>query len=606
MRIFWQLLSHAAKSHAIRPIPKLPVKLSQPTLPVTVKVSPNVSKKQTKKKVQLAVASVSNLKQNSGDHGPQVSNKELESAKPTTTEATTADEKTLTDSHLSAGSAKKKVEKVKTKRRKSKTKLKTGPLPVKKNLSESKQSEEKKICGRKSGGNKKKDKFKPVTGIVDVLGGLPLFFANHKTVDVDGTPIEIIYRDLSIQARANVKKLHTEVEDDYKGSRFVNYDEIVAAGGSGYELNSDSSEIHVGLICRESKSLVTHLLKLESAATRNFTNRTACEVLNSIGSSLVYEHLIKWCFFGNQNMDEIAHKFRLKCSKLRLKKCNGGEKETDDGKKNVSYYVGAFPINQFLAMLYLEKKDHEQVLFQYLEPGVDFRSETELNILHGKEANALFEFLETSTQTLNMNLFGQTAKHTFMSPLPKRLPSIPKFQQKWSYDLTRISLHYPVWYHKNASAEYQSIGQSVKGLDALGDTILKRYSAEFLIGYHQRNRKFAFSMDDVHFLNSNILFTRLCLSYKLHEGVTGKTKTMWEKAITTMNHDKVNELMGDMFERLVGVSHIDDHLKCKEWVFGIYECVVQNLMTEKDGVEIIDKRKYLKLYKYHINNSTMY
>ncbi|KAI3402599.2 hypothetical protein KGF56_004691 [Candida oxycetoniae] len=311
------------------------------------------------------------------------------------------------------------------------------------------------------------------------------------------------------------------------------------------------------------------------------------DLLDALGTGSKHKPLSLYqCFVKND------------CKKIRFQQIEESE---------LVVFTGFTPVNVFAAMVYLEDKDYDYLILKFLTPIAD-RNELEKifnnELFINEYIEKVSQFLSSNQIALDLTLFAQVTKSPFLITLPNKLPPIPKFHNQILYKFFGISLVVPDFelYEKN-----KTLKRLVENLDVLGDTVLKRYSAEFLIHYSKMNPNFKWNMDDLHFLNTNIIFNRLSLAYKLHEGVTNvKYREYMRKIITEKSLDIANEMLGDIFERLVAILYLDEPETCRNWMFEIYNCILENLKTTKQKVEFIDKQKYLTLYQYHLKNSTMY
>ena len=438
---------------------------------------------------------------------------------------------------------------------------------------------------------------------------------------------------------------------DYTGFKFFNYDELSALGTGGYELELlDQTQSRIYLINIEKDHLEAEKvyrwtnpsLQLTLLETKNFCNRTSVMALQRIGKLLVEEYVTRWCFFSKATVHAIVNRVKKQCEQYRLHQIN------NELRNPLSVqYTGFNAVYVFLGMMYLEDLNYERLISKIVAPTAKENSLKMVfhkNLLIDKYLLDIGAKIRLMSATLDNKIFSQIRRPPLLTSLPYKLPPIPKYSDSRMYHFLQYSLLAVAYNHGSRgsgrgrngrsrisgsdSDSYSGNGKGVKGeayhttlkdsskleklaikLDKYGDAVLSRFSTEFLIQLLKQNPNFCWNTDDLFFLNTNVIFSRLSFAYSLHEAIDNQEhRRLVEQKISLSHLNEANEILGDLFERLVAVTYIQDPERCREWVFKIYECILMNLKTRKRGDvhEFIDKKKFLELYRYHLRTSTMY
>ncbi|EDK44115.1 hypothetical protein LELG_02294 [Lodderomyces elongisporus NRRL YB-4239] len=438
---------------------------------------------------------------------------------------------------------------------------------------------------------------------------------------------------------------------DYTGFKFFNYDELSALGTGGYELEFlDQTQSRIYLINIEKDDLevkkiytwTNPSLLLTLPETKNFCNRTSVLALQRIGKLLVEEYVTRWCFFSKATVHSIVNRVKKQCEQYRLHQINN-----ELGNSLSVQYTGFNAVYVFLGMMYLEDLNYERLISKIVAPTAKENSLKMVfhkNLLIDKYLLDIGAKIRLMSATLDNKIFSQIRRPPLLTSLPYKLPPIPKYSDSRMYHFLQYSLLAVDYNHgfrgsgggrsrrsRNSGSDsdsYSGNGKGVKGdayhmtlkdsfkleklaikLDKYGDAVLSRFSTEFLIQLLKQNPNFRWNTDDLFFLNTNVIFSRLSFAYSLHEAIDNQEhRRLVEQKILLSHLNEANEILGDLFERLVAVTYIQDPERCREWVFKIYECILMNLKTRKRGDvhEFIDKKKFLELYRYHLRTSTMY
>lgn len=443
---------------------------------------------------------------------------------------------------------------------------------------------------------------------------------------------------------------------DYTGFKFFNYDELSALGTGGYELEFlDQTQSRIYLINIEKDDLevkkiytwTNPSLLLTLPETKNFCNRTSVLALQRIGKLLVEEYVTRWCFFSKATVHSIVNRVKKQCEQYRLHQINN-----ELSNPLSVQYTGFNAVYVFLGMMYLEDLNYERLISKIVAPTAKenaLKMVFHKNLLIDKYLLDIGAKIRLMSATLDNKIFSQIRRPPLLTSLPYKLPPIPKYSDSRMYHFLQYSLLAVDYNHgsrgsggvrsrrsRNSGSDSSGVGSSsggsngkgVKGdayhmtlkdsskleklalkLDKYGDAVLSRFSTEFLIQLLKQNPNFRWNTDDLFFLNTNVIFSRLSFAYSLHEAIDNQEhRRLVEQKISLSHLNEANEILGDLFERLVAVTYIQDPERCREWVFKIYECILMNLKTRKRGDvhEFIDKKKFLELYRYHLRTSTMY
>ncbi|KAI5959074.1 uncharacterized protein KGF55_005564 [Candida pseudojiufengensis] len=401
-------------------------------------------------------------------------------------------------------------------------------------------------------------------------------------------------------------ELESQFTDPHlKGFKFLNYDKLIQTGVGSYEFLKESKDMKI--LLRKQNLIISHPklripeLKLTQKETLNFENATSMETLEIIGKSLIDEWFYKWNFFQQFRSKIMIYKFENFANRgLRFIKI--------EPNKDMTQIIFSSPIQLFISMHYLEDKNYYQIIENFTSRFREINKirnpKYDLNLLNDNYLELIQKYTREQNIPLQNHLFSQTFKPQLLTNFEINLPCLPKLKNQFFYNYFQIALIAPFSITTNNYPEINFLSQN---LDAIGDCILKRYTGEFLINYSKSNPNFKWNMEDHNFLNSNILFSRLSLAYKLHQGLNNlrHQKEISEKIlISDLNIS--NEYLGDIFERIVGIFYLDDYENCRNWIFNIYSIILKNITAKKDGIEFIDKEKYVKLYQYHLKNFTMY
>ncbi|KAI5953125.1 hypothetical protein KGF54_002496 [Candida jiufengensis] len=404
---------------------------------------------------------------------------------------------------------------------------------------------------------------------------------------------------------AYVKKQEIESQisnSNHKGFKFLNYDKLIKVGAGNYEFTNNKNAIEVKLRIQKSVS-TTKIppIKLTRPETLNFENSTNMLALEQIGKSLIDEFFLKWNFTQYYKFIVTIWKFdQFVKRSLKFIKIEN---------KEMFQIFGLHPDKIFIALCYLEDQDYykviENITSKFRETfNPPIKPIYNSQILNEKYLNTLDRYLQEQHIPIKSHIFSQVFQPQLLPTFEIKLPSIPKLKNQCFYKYFQLALVAP---YSETTITYKDLHFLTQNLDSMGDVILKRYTAEFMIHHSKINPNFRWTMEDIHFLNSNILFNRLSLAYKLHQGLDNeKHERIMTNRITTTNLNIANEYLGDIFERIVGILYLDDYENCRQWIFKVLNTILQNLIVSQDGIEFIDKEKYVKLYQYHLKNYTMY
>ncbi|KAI5967266.1 hypothetical protein CANMA_003086 [Candida margitis] len=427
--------------------------------------------------------------------------------------------------------------------------------------------------------------------------------SNQKVVDlIQPSSFEKLVDEYSYETKMRKKALEKKRNrPKFKSFNLINYDQLTKLGVGSYKLNDNGpNELTVSI--NKQHLLLAHdslvpAITIRQPECLNFANPTGLVSLEQIGQSLIYEYLLKWSLMNMFNPHRMWDAFVTKCKGLQFI-------QLDDAA--TIQFTGLQPLSVFVAMVYLEDKDYDYCIMKFLQQLVaSHRINTDFttDLLIGKYVPEIDIYLQQFPTPINFNIFSQVFRPPMLNSLSFKLPALPKFHNQELYKLAQVSLLSP----RTASfAQYPNVVFLREQLDSLGDAILKRYSVEYMIHYCKTTYQFKWNMDDVHFLNRNILFSRLALAYKLHQGLNEPDNRAKMEQVITGSLDVANELLGDMLERMVAIEYLDDPEVCRNWVFKIYDVIIANLTKKQGGIEFLDKEKYVLLYELHLKTKTMY
>ena len=389
-----------------------------------------------------------------------------------------------------------------------------------------------------------------------------------------------------------------------RGFKFINYDVWTELGVGNYQfdnkLESNEATVFVNnqhLVLAHDSIVPPITIKLPECL--NFRNPTGLSSLEQIGRLLTYEYILKWSLMNFYNPNLMWDKFVKSCRGLQFMQLD---------KSATILFQGLQPLNVFIAMVYIEDKDYEYAILKFLKlfatnHKLDTKFSTELLI--DKYKPDLDAYLQQFPAPIDFNKFSQVFRPPLLHSLPIKLPPLPKFHNQELYKMVQISLISLQFMAK--SNKLGVLNFLRKRLDRLGDAILKRYSVEYMVHHCKTNPRFRWNMDDVSFINTNIVFSSLSFAYKLHQTINdAEIQANMDRLITSSDLNTANELLGDMFERMVAIEYLDNPDMCRTWIFKMYDAILDNLTKEKDGIEFIDKEKYVKLYEHHLKTKTLY
>ncbi|EMG45320.1 hypothetical protein G210_4500 [Candida maltosa Xu316] len=388
----------------------------------------------------------------------------------------------------------------------------------------------------------------------------------------------------------------------YKGSKFVNFDKLDNLGAQAYN-GQDNGEKSITMTLVEHKSEQYYPVNglnpvnVTTPAGKNFTSPTNREVIEQIGKSIINELAYTWSVVSFEKTYSspliLTDNYFKQLKHITLVQSNTTEVVKLNSIESVYSYVG---------LSYLQSKDTSQITRWYRSvietEGVNFHFDISLMV---SMWSLEFKSLESYDYygPLDYGIFSSVKRPSLF--LTGRLPPIPKLSNQNLYPFVQISL-----LHLTDEFRDSEINTLKRLLDGLGDTVLKRFSAEYFIELQNQMPNFKWNMDDIHFVNSNLLFNRLAISYKLHDGILNQQHTDIMKGELEGSLDRANELLGDSFERLVAVVYLDDSEKCRKWISEIYTTLIKAFMVDKSGIQFLDKEKYVKMYEYSLKTFRLY
>lgn len=428
--------------------------------------------------------------------------------------------------------------------------------------------------------------------------------SNKKVVDlIQPSKYENRIDEYSYEIKRRKKALEMKRDKpNFRGFKFINYNKLAELGVGSYQFsNEESSDTKVSV--NKQHLLLAHdslvpSITIKQPECLNFRNPTGLVSLEQIGQLLIYEYLLTWSLINNFNPHKMWVEFGKKCEGLQFIQLD---------ESATILILGLQPLNVFTAMVYLEDKDYDYAIKKFLKQlamahklNTNFSTE----LLIDKYILSVNAYLQQFPAPINFNIFSQVFRPPLLNSLLIKLPAMPKLHNQELYKLTQVSLLSP---RTTRFARYPELVYLRERLDSFGDAILKRYSVEYMVHYSKSNSKFRWNMDDVDFINTNIVFSCLSFAYKLHQALNDtENQAKMNHIITSNDLNIANELLGDMFERVVAIEYLDNPEVCRTWIFKIYDVILANLTKEHDGIEFIDKEKYVKLYEYHLRTKTMY
>lgn len=428
--------------------------------------------------------------------------------------------------------------------------------------------------------------------------------SNKKVVDlIQPSKYESRVDEYSYETKRRKKALEMKRgKPNFRGFKFINYDKLAELGVRSYQFNNEeSSDTRVSV--NKQHLLLAHdslvpSITIKQPECLNFRNPTGLVSLEQIGQLLIYEHLLTLSLMNNFNPHKMWVEFRKKCEGLQFIQVN---------ESATILFLGLQPLNVFTAMAYLEDKDYDYAIkkfFKQLAMAHKLNTNFTTELLIDKHILSVNAYLQQFPAPINFNIFSQVFRPPLLNSLLIKLPAMPKLQNQELYKVIQVSLLSP---RTTSFVQYPELVFLRERLDSFGDVILKRYSVEYMVHYSKGNSKFRWNMDDVDFINTNIVFSSLSFAYKLHQALNDtENQAKMNHIITSNDLNIANELLGDMFERVVAIEYLDNPEVCRTWIFKIYDVILANLTKEHDGIEFIDKEKYVKLYEYHLRTKTMY
>lgn len=439
------------------------------------------------------------------------------------------------------------------------------------------------------------------TFLYDIFGTT----SNKKVVDlVQPSKYESRVDEYSYETKRRKKALEMiRNKPNVRGFKFLNYDTLTKLQVGNFEFNKDDEPNELK-VCVNKQHLVlandavVPAITIKQPECLTFRNPTGLASLEQVGGLLIFEYLVKWALMNNCSPHKLWKGFIESCKYLQFIQLDVSA---------TILFRGLQPLNVFVAMVYLEDKDYYYAIMKFLKKlaashklDTNFTTES----LIAKYVPTINTYLELFPAPIEFEIFSQVFRPVLLHSLPIKLPALPKLINQELYKLAQVSL---LPSSVSAFAQYPEVVFLRDKLDSLGDAILKRYSVEYMVHYSKINPKFGWNMDDVVFINTNIVFSRLCMAYKLHHGIKDKKiQDQMNHIITSSGLNTANELLGDMFERMVAIEYLSDADLCRKWVFQIYDVILANLTKEKDGLEFIDKEKFIKLYEYQLKTKIMY
>ncbi|KAI5968428.1 hypothetical protein KGF57_000122 [Candida theae] len=388
-----------------------------------------------------------------------------------------------------------------------------------------------------------------------------------------------------------------------RGFKFINYDKLIELGVGRFEFDKEEVGRELKVSVNNQHLILVHnslipAITIKQPECLTFRNPTGLVALEQIGRSLFFEYFVKWSLMSGFNPHQTWAKFSNECKGLQFVQLD---------ESATILFQGLQPLNVFVAMVYLEDKDYDYAIMKFLNPLVKpqkISTGFTTQLLIDKYIPYVNAYLQAFPAPIDFNIFSQVFRPQLLHSLPIKLPAMPKLHNRELYKFAEVSL---LSSRMSAFAQYPKLVLLRERLDSMGDAVLKRYSVEFMVHYSKTNLKFRWNMSDVDFINTNIVFSRLSFAYKLYRALNGhKNQESMNQIITSSNLDVANELLGDMFERMVAIEYLDDPEVCRTWIFKIYEVMLANLTKEKDSIEFFDKEKFIELYQHQLKTKTMY
>lgn len=414
------------------------------------------------------------------------------------------------------------------------------------------------------------------------------------------TQTQVVKREFHSKALKLKKVLDLKASNQkHKGFKFLNYDKLQKIGVGEYESKIIKNDVRMLLLKHALRGKFMPVdglpsLQVATMAGKNFKNPTNREVIEQLGFLVTRELMFYLTAIPVErklrSVTELLNVFFSKLNDIKLIESN---REEDIELRSIE------SINAYIGLSYLEQKNMD-LITQWCK-----------NTLRTQKLTFLYDrdvFMANWMPTIkaiedrspfDFSLFLQLNRPVFLHSSLPRLPALPKLKNQFLYSFLRLCVLENL-VHGNACTflRYQ--------LDDLGDAILKKYSAEYFIQLEQIEPQFVWNMDDIHFINSNILFSKLAISYKLHRAIQCEKHANGLRTRLEGSFDRANVLLGDMFERLVAIEYLDDPDKCRKWVFAIYDSIRLSLTAEHKPIKFLDKEKYLETLKYLLQTSSLY
>lgn len=432
---------------------------------------------------------------------------------------------------------------------------------------------------------------------------LRIVFAEDYLKPSDST---LIFPEVNEEVLPKRRKLdRNSKQRDNKGFRFVNFDKLQGIGLASYKKAGPEKPCYTVTLTDWNTGrggggyrpvLGLSPLTVTSVAGKNFKNPTNREVIELIGFLILRELLCKWAI-TNLTIKPI-HIINGFLASVRSAKLM---------EQSPKGYIKLDLINAvqaYMGLKYLEENKIDGIAKWYKT-----RLETiNLSFYFDKDTWITKQQpkLESLCQShvagpLDLTLFSQVNRPTLLKYLPHKLPPIPRLNNNFLYSFIRLSFSHPFHNKKHNKLIYFK-----KSLDGLGDAILKRLSCEYFMNVLQTDPTFKWNIDDIHFINTNILFGRLAIAYRLHEGIQNENYSTFIKNRLLGPLDSANVFLGNHFEILVSVLYLDNPETCKEWMFKVYDAIRGNLTTSNETETFLDKEKYIRLYEHQLKTHTLY
>ncbi|RCK67809.1 hypothetical protein Cantr_02237 [Candida viswanathii] len=394
--------------------------------------------------------------------------------------------------------------------------------------------------------------------------------------------------------------LDAQAKREEKCFKFLNFDKLENIGVGRFLTSNGKSKAFKMLISREEAegkyAPIQGLpdIQVTTLAGKNLSNPTNTEVIKQLGMLVLREMIFFWTISVKR---ESASNFR-KVSLLVSSFLQGMGLIASDNVK-ISGLSGTECFYVYVGLWYMEGKSMVR-LKEWIKA-------------HARSVDTAFHYdrdavtsgwrrtLEQVSPTLGLNgtVWSLKKRRHFLHNALAELPQIPDLKHRSLYPFLRVSMIHGVRDAHGAFLKNQ--------LDYMGDALMKRFSVEYFVQLLQQDPRFHWSMDDIHFMNTNIIFSQLALSYKLHRAVKGGgqfVSVIGSQLARPSN--SFNEMLGDMFERLVAIQYLDDPVRCRDWVFGIYDTIRGVITVHNEHRTILGKEQYLEALERLIETSSLY